>query len=71
MINGAALSRRHTYGETHMKKLMSSMLGLTLLAGTATVAFAQTNTNQQKAAKKKGKKGKKGTDTAQKKAQSN
>jgi uncharacterized protein YxeA len=54
-----------------MKKLMSSMLGLTLLAGTATVAFAQTNTNQQKAAKKKGKKGKKGTDTAQKKAQSN
>ena len=34
-----------------MKKLMSLMLGLTLLAGTATVASAQTDTAKQKAAK--------------------
>ena len=55
--------------KTHMKKLMSLMLGLTLLAGTATIAFAQTDTTKQKAAKKKGKKGKKGTDSTEKKAQ--
>jgi hypothetical protein len=36
-----------------MKKLMSLMLGLTLLAGTATVAFSQTDTDKKKAAKKK------------------
>ena len=52
-----------------MKKLVSLMLGLTLLAGAATVAFAQTDTNKQKAAKKKGKKGKKGTNSTEKKAQ--
>ena len=52
-----------------MKKLMSLMLGLTLFGGAATVAFAQTDTNKQKAAKKKGKKGKKGTDSTQKRAQ--
>jgi hypothetical protein len=53
----------------NMKKLVSLMLGLTLLAGAATVAFAQTDTNKQKAAKKKGKKGKKGTNSTEKKAQ--
>ncbi|HEY6342791.1 MAG TPA: hypothetical protein VIY49_14970 [Bryobacteraceae bacterium] len=43
-----------------MKKIMSMMLGLSLLTGAATVAFAQTDTNTE--GKKKGKK-KKGTDT--------
>jgi hypothetical protein len=41
-----------------MKKLMSVMLGLSLLLGVATVSFAQTDTDKQ--TKKKGKK--KGTD---------
>jgi uncharacterized protein YxeA len=44
-----------------MKKIMSLMLGLSLLTGAAVVTFAQTDTDT--AAKKKGKKGKKGTDT--------
>ena len=48
---------------------MSLILGFTLLAGTTTVAFAQTDTNKQKAAKKKGKKGKKGTESTEKSAQ--
>jgi hypothetical protein len=43
-----------------MKKIMTMMLGLTLLTSAAIVTFAQTDTNT--AAKKKGKK-KKGTDT--------
>ena len=45
-----------------MKKIMSLMLGLSLLTGAATVVFAQTDkgTDTEKA-KKKGKK--KGTDT--------
>jgi hypothetical protein len=51
-----------------MKKLMSLMLGLTLLTEVTTAAFAQTDTNK-KAAKKKGKKSKKGTDSTEKKAQ--
>lgn len=42
-----------------MKKLMSVMLGLSLLLGVATVSFAQTDTDK-KEGKKKGKK--KGTD---------
>jgi hypothetical protein len=42
-----------------MKKIMTMMLGLSLLTGAATVAFAQTDTNTE--GKKKGKK--KGTDT--------
>jgi hypothetical protein len=45
-----------------MKKIMSLMLGLSLLTGAATVAFSQTDTEKEKAGKK-GKKGKKGTDT--------
>ena len=48
-----------------MKKIMSLMLGLSLLAGAATVAFGQTDTEKEKAGKK-GKKGKKGTDTDKK-----
>jgi hypothetical protein len=47
-----------------MKKIMSLMLGLTLLTGAATVAFSQTDTD--KAAKKGKKGGKKGTDTEKK-----
>jgi hypothetical protein len=43
-----------------MKKIMTMMLGLTLLTGAVTVAFGQTDTNTE--GKKKGKK-KKGTDT--------
>jgi hypothetical protein len=46
-----------------MKKIMSLMLGLTLLTGAATVAFSQTDTEKEG---KKGKKGKKGTDTDKK-----
>lgn len=46
-----------------MKKMMSLMLGLALLTGTATVAFSQTDTEKET---KKGKKGKKGTDTDKK-----
>ncbi|HEY7338715.1 MAG TPA: hypothetical protein VH639_27750 [Bryobacteraceae bacterium] len=48
-----------------MKKIMSLMLGLSLLTGAATIAFSQTDTdNTGKAKGKKGKKGgKKGTDT--------
>jgi hypothetical protein len=46
-----------------MKKIMSLMLGLSLLTGAATVAFGQTDTDKEKAGKKGGKKGKKGTDT--------
>ncbi len=45
-----------------MKKIMSMMLGLSLLTGAATYAFAQTDTDKEKAGKKKGKK-KGGTDT--------
>jgi hypothetical protein len=36
-----------------MKKLMGLTLGLTLLTGTATVAFSQTDTDKKKATKKK------------------
>ena len=48
-----------------MKKIMSLMLGLSLLTVAATVAFAQTDTDKEKAGKK-GKKGKKGTDSDKK-----
>ena len=44
-----------------MKKIMTMMLGLSLLTGAATVAFAQTDTNTEGKKKKGGKK--KGTDT--------
>ena len=44
-----------------MKKIMSLMLGLSLLTGAATVAFAQDKGTDTEKAKKKGKK--KGTDT--------
>ena len=45
-----------------MKKIMSLMLGLSLLTGAATVVFAQDKgTDSTEKAKKKGKK--KGTDT--------
>jgi hypothetical protein len=50
-----------------MKKIMSLILGLSLIGGVATVSFGQTDTNKQKSAKKK--KGKKGTDTTEKKAE--
>jgi uncharacterized protein YxeA len=43
-----------------MKKIMTMMLGLSLVTGAATVAFSQTDTDTE--GKKKGKK-KKGTDT--------
>ena len=49
-----------------MKKIMSLMLGLSLLTGAVAVAFGQTDTEKQE--KKKGKKGKKGTDTDTSKA---
>ena len=46
-----------------MKKIMSLMLGLSLLTGAAMVAFAQ-DKDTDKSSEKKGKKGKKkGTDT--------
>lgn len=41
-----------------MKKILTLMLGLGLIAGTTTFAFAQTDTNSKKKASKKG--GKKG-----------
>ena len=50
-----------------MKKIMSLMLGLSLLTGVATYAFGQTDTDKEKAGKKGGKKGKKGTDSTDKK----
>jgi hypothetical protein len=46
-----------------MKKIMSLILGLSLIGGVASVSFAQTDTNKQKAKKKKSKKG---TDTDKK-----
>ena len=46
-----------------MKKIMSLMLGLSLIGGVASVSFAQTDTNKKKANKKKSKKG---TDTDKK-----
>ena len=36
-----------------MKKIMSLMLGLSLLTGVATTAFGQSDTNKQKSKKKK------------------
>jgi hypothetical protein len=49
-----------------MKKIMSLMLGLALLSGTATVVFSQ-DTDKEKEGKKDGKKGgKKGTDSTDK-----
>ena len=50
--------------ETRMKKLMSLMLGLSLLLG-ATVTFAQ-DQDQKKSGKKKGGKKKKGGDDSKK-----
>ena len=50
-----------------MKKIMSLMLGLSLLTGAATYAFGQSDTDKEKAGKKGGKKGKKGTDSTDKK----
>jgi hypothetical protein len=49
-----------------MKKIMSLMLGLSLLTGAATVAFGQTDTDKEKAGKKKGGKKKGGTDKSDK-----
>jgi hypothetical protein len=46
-----------------MKKILSLMIGLGLVAGTATFAFAQTDTNKKKAPKKAGTK-KTGTKTS-------
>jgi hypothetical protein len=43
-----------------MKKIMSLMLGLSLLGGAATMAFGQTDTDKEKAGKKGKKGGKKG-----------
>jgi uncharacterized protein YxeA len=37
-----------------MKKILSLMIGLGLVVGTATFAFAQTDTNKKKASKKAG-----------------
>jgi len=49
-----------------MKKIMSLMLGMSLILGAATVAFAQDGGTDKSTAKKKGgKKGKKGTDTTE------
>ncbi len=45
-----------------MKKLMSVMLGLSLLLGVATVSFAQTDTDKKEGKKKGKKKGTDGTD---------
>ena len=45
---------------------MSLILGLTLLTGTANVAFSQTDTDKEKEGKKGKKGGKKGTDTDKK-----
>ena len=47
-----------------MKKIMSLILGLSLIGGVASVSFGQTDTNKQKSGKKK--KSKKGTDTDKK-----
>jgi hypothetical protein len=49
-----------------MKKIMSLMLGLSLLTGVASYAFGQTDTDKEKAGKKKGGK-KKSTDSTDKK----
>jgi hypothetical protein len=62
MIDTEAARAADTLKEkpSSMKKIMTMMLGLTLLTGAVTAAFAQTDTNTE--GKKKGKK-KKGTDT--------
>ncbi|HUA82906.1 MAG TPA: hypothetical protein VMB85_03540 [Bryobacteraceae bacterium] len=39
-----------------MKKIMSALLGLSLVLGTATVTFAQQDTTKKKTHKKRGKK---------------
>ena len=52
---------------TSFRPLALAALGLSLLTGAATVAFAQTDTDKEKAGKK-GKKGKKGTEGTDKKA---
>ena len=52
-----------------MKKIISLMLGLSLVAGVAAMAFGQPDTDKQKAKAAKKKKNKKGTDTTVKKAQ--
>jgi hypothetical protein len=60
---------QHFEGELSlMKKIIPLTLGLSLIAGAAAMAFAQTTTDKQKSAKKK-KKSKKGTDTTEKKNQ--
>ena len=45
-----------------MKKIMSLMLGLSLIVGAASVAFAQEKGPETEKGKGKGKKGKKGGD---------
>ena len=71
MINsgGGSKAVTHNQGEIpHMKKIMSLMLGLSLIVGAASVAFAQEKggTDTEKG-KGKGKgKGKKGGDTDKK-----
>jgi hypothetical protein len=52
-----------------MKKIMSLMLGMSLILGAATVAFGQDTDTSKSTAKKKGKK--KGTSTDAPKAKAN
>jgi uncharacterized protein YxeA len=54
-LESSTLSRRNT----PMKKIMTTMLGLSLVLGAASYAFAQEKTTDTSKMKKTGKKGKK------------
>ena len=49
-----------------MRKIMSLMLGLALLTGSATAAFGRTTTAKQKSKRKSGKKRARGTNSVHK-----
>jgi hypothetical protein len=54
-------SRRYNKENTPMKKIMSLMLGMSLVLGAATVAFAQSGDTMKSTKKSKKKKGSGGT----------
>ena len=54
--DGANVVDKHKENLNTMKKIMSALLGLSLVLGTATVTFAQQDTTKKKTHKKKSKK---------------
>jgi hypothetical protein len=46
VVDGAEVRRHHKEKYTQMKKIMSIMLGMSLVIGAASLAFAQTGTKK-------------------------